>query len=1154
MTDGQKLALEQLREVAHQAGQDGPLEILSVEQGVPRPGTVRAEISIATRQFERSSAGLPFRPRERLFVDIPPDFPFSPPSVSTPHRRFAGFPHVQWGGSLCLYLAVDTEWDVGDGMFGFLDRLYLWLERGARGELDPTGGALHPPVAYTVSDDVPSIVSRIDCPAVPESGWFGGVRLHHVSGRRVDIRDWVTIEEMNDVAGVGAAVLLDEPLPFEYPRKVGELLQELTGRGVSESRILAILQLAALQNAENTPVYVVVGTPMRGIRGSGALKQHLAVWRVDSVVVAGLRLSIEKYSSNPERREFGEKIEELIRDWARVAPVDWCPVIEDRKEIVRPRDEDTPLTWFRGKSIAVWGCGALGGHVAQMLVRAGAKRLVLRDRGKVTPGVLSRQPFGDADVGEPKAHVLAEQLRRIRPGAVIESYRSNVLDVLDADDWAGDIDVVIDATASNRVAAKLELRRRQSGSHLPALASMVISQNARFGLTVVSLPGHSGGTRDVTRHAKIRVVGNESLKPFADAFWGPPPPVFQPEPGCSDATFMGSEADVAVLSGMMMNEIAKVLSSDGGLSTASASFTDATGRIAAAAFAWPPDQVVQDPGSGYETRLAPEAWAEIRASMRQSARRFGSETETGGVLFGERDDVVKIVWVSEASGAPPDSTARPGGFVCGVEGLRDLTDEKSKRTRGSVRAVGLWHTHPGGVAAPSATDLVGMNQVVAAAEPATPRSLMLIVGTAGGTPHIGASVFHRTEVGEPAWRRPRPVLATEVRETTRRHRVGIALSGGGSRAIAFHLGCLRALHDRGVLDQCEVISAVSGGSVIAAMYAYSDDPFPEFEKRVTRLLQSGLANDIARQAFLSPALGPILGTILTSGVAAAVADLTRVCVGGLQRFQRWDARRASRLQWIQPPWPRWRSRTTAFEQVLRRRLFGDRPIYAPLRSGIDVVFTACEIRTGSAFRFGSRESGSWRFGNLASPPAVAKAVAASAAYPTLLPALDEVMWFQKDDRVEQHRVILVDGGVFDNLATSCMEPGRSPEISSNVFAPEYIVSCDAGVGLFDGMSRPFWWPSRVQRSLEALFRKNQDAARGRLHTLAASGRLQGFVHAYLGVRDERLPERPSDLVPRGEVSGYPTDFSPMAERTINKLATRGEQITRALLARYCPEL
>ena len=50
--------------------------------------------------------------------------------------------------------------------------------------------------------------------------------------------------------------------------------------------------------------------------------------------------------------------------------------------------------------------------------------------------------------------------------------------------------------------------------------------------------------------------------------------------------------------------------------------------------------------------------------------------------------------------------------------------------------------------------------------------------------------------------------------------IGLALSGGGSRAIAFHLGSLRALNDIGLLEKINVISTISGGSVIGAYYAY----------------------------------------------------------------------------------------------------------------------------------------------------------------------------------------------------------------------------------------------------------------------------------------------------------------------------------------------
>ena len=47
-------------------------------------------------------------------------------------------------------------------------------------------------------------------------------------------------------------------------------------------------------------------------------------------------------------------------------------------------------------------------------------------------------------------------------------------------------------------------------------------------------------------------------------------------------------------------------------------------------------------------------------------------------------------------------------------------------------------------------------------------------------------------------------------------RIGLALSGGGSRAIAFHLGCLRALKKSGILDRVEVISTDAEGRMVLA--------------------------------------------------------------------------------------------------------------------------------------------------------------------------------------------------------------------------------------------------------------------------------------------------------------------------------------------------
>lgn len=49
--------------------------------------------------------------------------------------------------------------------------------------------------------------------------------------------------------------------------------------------------------------------------------------------------------------------------------------------------------------------------------------------------------------------------------------------------------------------------------------------------------------------------------------------------------------------------------------------------------------------------------------------------------------------------------------------------------------------------------------------------------------------------------------------------IGLALSGGGSSAMAFHLGCLRALHEIQLLSRVGVLSTISGGSVRSFLLA-----------------------------------------------------------------------------------------------------------------------------------------------------------------------------------------------------------------------------------------------------------------------------------------------------------------------------------------------
>lgn len=75
-----------------------------------------------------------------------------------------------------------------------------------------------------------------------------------------------------------------------------------------------------------------------------------------------------------------------------------------------------------------------------------------------------------------------------------------------------------------------------------------------------------------------------------------------------------------------------------------------------------------------------------------------------------------------------------------------------------------------------------------------------------------------------------------------------------------------------------------------------------------------------------------------------------------------------------------------------------------------------------------------------------------------------------------------------------------------------------------------------------------------LHGLQDAGKIRGFAMPYLGMSDEALPWKPSGLITRRDVIRYPTDFAAVSEEWIDKLSTRGEQLTRVLASHYLSEL
>jgi NTE family protein len=129
-----------------------------------------------------------------------------------------------------------------------------------------------------------------------------------------------------------------------------------------------------------------------------------------------------------------------------------------------------------------------------------------------------------------------------------------------------------------------------------------------------------------------------------------------------------------------------------------------------------------------------------------------------------------------------------------------------------------------------------------------------------------------------------------------------------------------------VLARTLVVSGVSGGSLAAALYAYSDGNFAAFDERVCALLHGGLQLKIAGRALASPRLFATVAALATSGTAAAG---TRTLAAGDAVAAHLPALdRPHRL--VRPPWRRFSSATEALVDVFAG-LFPDQTLGSAAR-------------------------------------------------------------------------------------------------------------------------------------------------------------------------------------------------------------------------------
>jgi len=215
--------------------------------------------------------------------------------------------------------------------------------------------------------------------------------------------------------------------------------------------------------------------------------------------------------------------------------------------------------------------------------------------------------------------------------------------------------------------------------------------------------------------------------------------------------------------------------------------------------------------------------------------------------------------------------------------------------------------------------------------------------------------------------------------------IALCLSGGGYRAMVFHIGVLWRLYDAGILKTVKRVSSVSGGSITAG---------------VLGLKWGKLSHDPAKlaQDFVPEVVAPL------RKLAGTTIDANAVFGGLLPGSHISD------------------QVTAAYDKYL----FGGATLQAlPDDPAPRFVINATNVQSGALWRFEKPYMRDYRVGEVKNPTvSLARAVTASSAFPPVLSPCQidlPASAYTPDTGDDLQRepftthVVLTDGGVYDNL-------------------------------------------------------------------------------------------------------------------------------------------
>ena len=347
--------------------------------------------------------------------------------------------------------------------------------------------------------------------------------------------------------------------------------------------------------------------------------------------------------------------------------------------------------------------------------------------------------------------------------------------------------------------------------------------------------------------------------------------------------------------------------------------------------------------------------------------------------------------------------------------------------------------------------------------------------------------------------------------------IGLCLSGGGYRAMVFHIGALWRLYEAEILKGLSRVSSVSGGSITAAQLALSWD-------------QLSFEGVKAREDFVPKIVTPLR--------YLAGKTIDRKAIGGGVFLP------GSASEYV--------------EKAYKKHLLGDKTLQ-DITGGDNkprFIFNATSLQSGALVRFSKPYMWDYRVGKIPNPTIpLARVVAASSAFPPVLSPCDlefEPNEFEpntgKDLQFEPYttQMYLTDGGVYDNLGLETVWKNCATVFVSN------------GGGKMAADEEPeTGWARQSKRVLDVIDNQVRSLrARQLVESYEAKTRKGAYWGARTNIADYKLPIRgsksPMDVSFRRsmELAELPTRLKRMPDMTQERLINGGYAVCDAAIRKY----